>query len=291
MKHKLPPLNALKAFESAAKNLSFTNAASELCITQGAISKQVKILEEFLGVFLFQRIGQGLILTAKGKEYYQNIYPALNSIRASTNLIRGNSSEDNILTINVLPSLSSYWLIPRIHSFKKNYPDIQLSIISGDGEIDFSKTKSDIGIRSGYQEYSGLENIKFFDEEMLMVANSGLTEKIKTIHDIQKFNILEHSCRPNVLKEWINLVGLTIYSQQKRIGFEHFFMIIEAAKQGLGIGFVPRFLLDDLLKKRELVNLLNLNYKTNYHYYLLFQKENKNNPKIKIFCDWVNSLS
>lgn len=290
MKYKLPPLNALKAFESAARNLSFTKAAEELFITQGAISKQIKILEEYLGFTLFKRIHQGLILTSKAEEYYQNIYLALDSIRISTHLINGNRSQNNILSINVLPSLSSYWLIPQLKSFKEKYPNIELNVVGGGGKIDFSRIKADVAIRSSSNEIAGPENIKLMDEEMLMVSNAKLAQGVKTIKDISKLTILDHSDRPNDLREWIKLSDLDEANPKNKLQFEHFFMIIEAAKQGLGVGFVPSFLLDGLLASGELVNLLNIKHKTKFSYYLLYPKEKRDDNKIIIFRDWLLDL-
>ncbi len=291
MKYKLPPLNALKVFESAARNLSFTKAAEELFITQGAVSKQIKILEEYLGFPLFKRVYKGLTLTKKAEEYYQNIYPALDSIRISTHLIGKKHAKNNILSIDTLPSLSSYWLIPRLQSFKEKNPDIELNIVGGSGEIDFSRTKADVAIRSSDKEIKELESIKLMDEEMLMIANSSIAKKIKTIKDIAKFNILDHSDRPNDLKNWMNLVGLKNVNPQNKIKFEHFFMVIEAAKQGLGVGFVPSFMLSSLLKSGELVNVLNIKHKTNFSYFLLYPKENMGSSKIKVFHNWLLNIA
>ncbi len=291
MDYKLPPLNALKVFEAVARNLSFTKAAEELCITQGAASKQIRVLEEYLGFSFFKKVHKGLILTKKAEEYYQNIYPALNSIRIATHLIGGKHGKNNILNIDTLPSLSSYWLIPRLHSFKEKYPNIELNIVGGGGDVDFSRAKADVAIRSSDKEIKGLESVKFMEEEMLMIASPAVAKKIKTNDDISKFNILEHSDRPNDLRDWMNLIGLNNVNPKNKLKFEHFFMVIEAAKQGLGIGFVPSFLLDALLKNQELVNVLNIKHKTAFSYYLLYPKENSRSHKIRIFHDWLLGLS
>ena len=287
MKYKLPPLNALKYFEAAARNLSFTKAAEELCITQGAISKQIKVLEEYLGFTLFTRIHQGLILTKKAEEYYQNIYLALDSIRISTHFISKKHIQGNVLRINTLPSLSSYWLIPRLKYFKEKYPDIELNIVGGGGNVDFSTIEADLAIRCLDKKIAGLENIKFMDEEMLMISSPEMATKIKTIDDIYGINIIEHSDRSFDLEEWISLSGLTNIVFKNKLQFEHFFMIIEAVKQSLGIAFVPSCLLDGLLKSGELVNLLNIKYKTKFAYCLLYPKESRYLNKVKIFREWL----
>ncbi len=291
MKYKLPPLNALKVFEAAARNLSFTKASQELCITQGAVSKQIRVLEEYLGVVLFRRVHQGLILTKKAEEYYQNIYLALDSIRISTHFITAKQGQDNILRINTLPSLSSYWLIPHLKSFKEKYPEIELNIVGGSGDVDFSRIEADVAIRSSDSKIAELESVKFMDEEMVMISSPEIASKIKTINDVAGVNILQHSDRSNDLEEWISLVGLDKIISKNKLQFEHFFMIIEAAKQGLGVGFVPSFLLDGLLNRGELVNLLGIKHKTRFSYYLLYPRENKGGNKIKIFREWLLDLN
>ncbi len=290
MKYKLPPLNALKVFEAAARNLSFTKAAEELFITQGAVSKQIRVLEEYLGFTLFKRVHQGLILTKKAEEYYQNIYLALDSIRISTHFISAKYVQDNVLRINVLPSLSSYWLIPRLKSFKEKYPEVELNIVGGGGNVDFSRIEADVAIRSSDSKIVGLESVKFMDEEMLMISSPEIAAKIKTINDISKITILEHSDRSNDLEDWLNMAGLNKIISKNKLQFEHFFMVIEAAKQGLGIGFVPSFLLDDLLSRGELVNLLGIKHKTRFSYYLLCPRESRGVNKVKIFREWLLNL-
>ena len=125
------------------------------------------------------------------------------------------------------------------------------------------------------------------DEEMLMISSPEIAAKIKTINDISKINILEHSDRSNDLEEWINLTGLKKIISKNKLQFEHFFMVIEAARQGLGIGFVPSFLLDGLLNSGELVNLLSIKHKTRFSYYLLYPKESSDINKVKIFREWL----
>jgi len=286
MEYKLPALNALKAFESAARYSSFTKAAQELNITQGAISKQIKILEDNLKFPLFKRVHQGLVLTKKAEEYYKNIHPAFESIKVATHLIRGKVNHEKILNVNILPSLSTHWLIPQLASFKEKHPDITLNIIGGNNNVDFSKINADIIIRSGNKKFLGLENIKFMDEEMLMIANPNLAKKIKNTEDIARSIIINHSSRPHVLKEWMNSVGLTD-EKIKYLSFEHFFIIIEAAKKGLGVGFVPSFLLDDLIKNDELRHILSIKYKTDFSYYILYQKKNRKSEMIEVFCRWI----
>ena len=159
MKRKLPPLNSLKSFEAAARHLSFTNAAAELCVTQGAVSKQIKTLEEYLGVEIFKRTSKGLKLTEQGEDYYRNLHEIFNNIASTTDYIFGYVKTDNKLTINILPSLSTNWLIPQIQDFKDNNPYIDVVINIGDGnELDFEKSNADVAIRVAEEPIEGFEN-------------------------------------------------------------------------------------------------------------------------------------
>lgn len=286
MKYDLPPLNALKAFESAARNLSFTRAANELFITQGAISKQVKLLEQHLGFPLFKRVHQGLILTDKALKYYQDIHIIFNKISEATRSIKLNE-KSSTLQLNILPSVSSLLIAPNIESFKKKYgKNINLNIKASDSDIDLEKGGADIFIRCSKNEFPNFNNIKLTEEEMLMISSTGISKQIADIDDITKQNIILHGSRPHILENWIRKNSLESKALNK-ISFEHFFMIIEAVRNNVGVGFAPSFLVWKMIQNQELVNILNISYKTRYNYYILHKD---NNEKIKSFCNWLKEL-
>ena len=295
MNRLLPPLNSIKTFEVAARCLSFSNAAHEMGVTQGAVSKQIKLLEDFLGVSLFKRFPHSLELTWQGKEYYDAITHSFDAIENITHKISSQEKRNRLLKVNVSPSFANYWLIPRIKSFSKEHPDISLKLENGDGmSVNFSKIDADIAIRGGYKPLPGVENHHLMDEEMVCVCSQDLIDKvvggIKSFNDIKKLPLLEHSLRPYIWKEWMMSVGIAQVKVDKSLSFEHFSKLLNAARDGAGVAFLPNFVVERDLKDKKLVNLLDIKYKTNFNYYLLYPMYNTNSHKVGLFKEWIDSV-
>lgn len=288
IKRNLPPLNALKTFESAARNLSFTKAARELNVTQGAVSRQIKFLEEYLKEPLFERLHQELVLTKKAKKYYNKISLALDEIEFSTNQLFERVKNNNIFIIDLLPSLGTHWIIPHIKYLKQKIPDLEVQVVSGGGtKIDFSKIIADVAIRVSEKKFKNVENIHLMSEEMILVCSPELDlSKIKTVTDITKYSFLDNVTRPKISKRWMKSVNINPNDFKEIIGFEHFFMLIEAAKQGMGFSLVPAFLVVDDLKNGQLVNPLEIHYQTGSYYYLLYPPESKTFYKLREFIKY-----
>jgi LysR family transcriptional regulator, glycine cleavage system transcriptional activator len=294
MQANLPPLNSLKAFAAAAKHLSFTHAAGELFVTQGAISKQIKILESFLGTSLFKRIPGSLLLTNDGKQYLSNITAAFDIITQATSSILKQEQNEQALVINILPSLSTYWLIPHLKDFKYQHPDIKVHVITGDGfSIDFKALGADVAIRGNSKPFDGLINIPLMDEEMKLVSSPSLINQADfQVADITNYTLLEHTCRPYVWHDWLQSIQLQNYTidnalGNNTLGFEHFFMLIEAAKKGLGFALIPDCLVEADIAQGNLINPLDITYKTDFSYYLLYPDSSKKNKSIQAFQSWL----
>ncbi len=291
-KRKLPPLNALKAFESAARNLSFSKAANELHITQSAISKQVKILEEYFGTNLFERVNRGLKLTKKAEEYYSNISVAFDSIHTSTQLaLNNNPSKNNkVITVNCFASFGTYWLIPRINNFKNNNPDIHIYISTGYGsEVEINESDCDVVIWGYKHSFKNRDHKKLINEEMMLVcAKSLLSSKINNISDLLKYPFLKNNYRPEVVTNWAKSKNIKPDLIKNTLSFDYLYMVIEAAKQGLGMAFVPSIFVKTMIKNGTLVNPLNIKYKTNFSYYAVYPNRNSKNPEIEKFSKWLS---
>ncbi len=292
-KRNLPSLNALKTFEAAARNLSFTKAAQELFVTQSAVSRQIKYLEEYLKEPLFKRIRQNLYLTKKAQEYYGQIALAMNTIENSTHLLFEKAIDNNIVTIDLLPSLSTYWLIPHVKYLKKKIPDLKVQVIIGNNnDINFSQMNADVAIRVSDQKFLDVENEYLIDEEMALICSPNFFDKIKKLNDIYQFNFLDNLTRPHISKDWAKSAKINLGDFKEIIGFEHFFMMIEAARQDLGFALVPSFLVKEDIAKNLLINPLKIHYKTGACYYLLYPKENKTSYKLREFIKYFRkSLS
>lgn len=289
-KRSLPSLNAIKAFEAVARYESFTKAAEELCLTQSALSKQVGILEDYLGCSLFQRLTRKIIPTKEAKKYYNEISKALNIIEAATSEVNKGNEKIKDLHINVMPSLSSYWLMPNIKKFKNSHPDINIQITTGEGsEIDFQALGADVAIRSNVAPYKNVQSEFLMSEEVALVGSSCILEDGNVINekdDLLKYPLLDYMPYP-YMKKWLEQSGFNHKSAQKALEFEHFFMLIEAIKQGLGFGFVPNFLVAKELKSGEFINPLNIHYRTDFSYYILYPKYSPNLYNITSFIRWM----
>ncbi|MBM3579579.1 MAG: LysR family transcriptional regulator [Alphaproteobacteria bacterium] len=296
---RLPPLKSLRCFVHCAKNLSFTKTADELNLTQGAVSKQISLLENHLKLKLFERQHRGLALTKPAKNYAKKIEGALKNIEAASLTIAGcNHITQKLLSIsiNVLPSVSSCWLIPLLKDFRKKFSGYEVVVKIGDRESDFNKLGCDLAIRVSSQKnktaWKNLVSQKLFDEELICVCSPKFkkTHKIKTAKDLLHYDLLEHSCRPKMWDQYFKFLGLKNIHYKCSNSFEHFFMLIEAVKNGLGVGLVPKFLIMKELRNRELTPVESKSFVSGYAYFLLSKKQKNPPQKITDFVKWLQSI-
>lgn len=150
----LPPLNALRAFEAAARHLSVKNAADELCVTPGAVSQMLKTLEMHLGVALFKRVNRGIFLTDVGQDYLPAVRNAFRQIAEATRRVAV-PTDTSVLTVSTTPSFAAAWLVPRLKEFQGAHPEIDLQVLTGKGLVDFSRDSVDVAVRHGLGRYPG----------------------------------------------------------------------------------------------------------------------------------------
>jgi len=289
MFNNLPPLNALRSFEAAARHVSFSLAAKELFVTHGAVSKQVKILEEYLGVTLFLRQHRQLVLTDDGKEYWRKLQSALQDIDNATLEVQSQQLRKQSLSINVLPSLSLSNLIPSLESFKSANPNLYVDLSIGDGPVDFSQRRYDIAIRSATEKPKSVNAIKLMDEDLCLVCNPELAKQISCLDDLNNMTLLKHTLRPNMWQQWSDAVELVL-TAEKRLGMAHFYMLSQAAVSGLGIALIPRFFIEQQLKQGSLVIPFEVNFMSPYCYYLMTDKSNNYPFKTEVFINWLMQL-
>ncbi|WP_163832906.1 transcriptional regulator GcvA [Spartinivicinus ruber] len=286
----LPSLNALKAFEAAGRHQSFTLAAHELFVTQGAISRQVKQLEEFLGFSLFERKGQTLQLTTAGKQYLGSIIEAMDLLDEATQSLIQQFRPNEILTVSMLPSLSSHWLIPKINQFKQQHPHLQLNIITSDNTDALFEENVDIVIRSSKDNYWPKVNATWLmNETLIPICSPDLLQKdypINTAKDFQHYTLLEHTSRKHMWRNWFQQHNCD-EPKEKRLGFEHYFMLIQAAQEKLGIALVPRFLVEQELKKQLFISPISSPCTSQYSYYLITRKMQQVPQKVSLFKEWI----
>ena len=175
MNERLPPLNALRTFEAAARHLSFTKAAAELFVTQAAVSHQIKALEEHLGMPLFRRLNRALMLTDEGQALLPYVRDAFDQLAEGVRRLRQGQSS-GVLTISVLPSLASTWLIPRLRDFQTRHPEIEVHMTATERLIDFAREPVDAGIRYGLGHWPGLRVERLLSAEIIPVCSPALLE-------------------------------------------------------------------------------------------------------------------
>ena len=294
MRDYLPPMQSLRSFEAAARLSSISKAAAELCVTQGAVSKQIKLLEAFLSVALFTRGPSGVSLTAAGRNYFISVSNALNQLNSSAEQLQTSPIQQQLL-LDVIPSMTNIWLIPRIHSFEERYPHLKVDLITGDGQPDFNLSQADISIRCLLPNNASGHILELAREKLLLVASPKMLERhpIDTISDILQYRLLKQNTRPQLWDNFLQQQQL-LPSQLPEaleinfgIGFQHFFMSLKAAEEGLGLALIPDFLAASAIAENRLVNPLKISLNTNYRYYLFSPSYKAELRKTTEFCQWL----
>jgi len=290
MSRRLPSLNALKAFEAAARHESFTRAADELCVTQGAVSHQVKALETELGIRLFRREHQRLVLTDGGLMYFGVVRNCLDSLATGTELLlqRQNGS---VLTLTTSPNFASKWLVDRLSRFASAYPDIDLRISASLRHVDFARDDFDLAIRHGDGRWPGLHVTRLCEEELFPVCSPGLLvgeDALRNAQDLRRLPLLHLGDREDWIK-WLEAAGLGRDAPAKGPVFNQASMVIDAAVDGQGIALARSALAAGNLISGRLVRPFSLALKVPYAYWIVCPMPNAALPKVRAFCQWLLS--
>lgn len=235
MSRRLPPLNALKAFEAAARSESFTRAAEELNVTQGAVSHQVKALEDTLGVRLFNRERQRLTMTEAGRDYLAVVRDALDRIAAGTDRLLQRQSSGT-LTVSTSPDFAAKWLVHRLGRFAESHPDIDLRVSATADHVDFAREDVDVAVRHGDGKWPGLDAVRLCSEQLFPVCSPKLIagrNRIARASDLLKFPLL----RLNDWETWTRWFEAAGVDDPVPHGpvLNRASMLIDAAADGQGI--------------------------------------------------------
>ena len=235
MPRRLPALNALKAFEAAARYESFTRAAEELFVTQGAVSHQVKALEEELGLKLFARERQRLVITEAGREYLSVIRDALDRIAVGTErLVQRRSA--GALTISTSPDFAAKWLVYRLGRFAEQHPDIALRVSADMHHVDFAREDVDLAVRHGEGDWAGLHAERLAAEQLFPVCSPKLLGGRRRLRpaDVRKFPIIHLGTHKDWAR-WLDAAGVTGVDLSQGLVLNRAAMLIDAAVDGQGI--------------------------------------------------------
>ena len=293
MTSRLPSLNGLRAFEAAARHMSFTLAASELNVTQTAISHQIRRLEEELGVRLFVRQNRSLSLTSEATEYLPRVRAAFNDLRLATDrLLR--RDDDHVLTVSTLASLAAKWLLPRISAFQEAHPGIDVRITTSTSLVDFQRDRVDAAIRYGRGQWPGLRSDWLMADELFPVCSPTLLQGIKPLkcpEDLRD-HVLLHTSGANTddWRLWLTAAGLpTDISGQPGLTFDLTFVTVQAAIDGFGVAMGRTSYVRDDIAKGRLVVPFKIALPTDAGFYLVSPQGRADTPKLAAFRDWLSA--
>lgn len=254
MARKCPPLNALRAFEAAARLGSISLAADELCVTHGAVSRHVQQLEAWLGHALFTRANRRIELTATGLAYHAEISRAFERITQATDQLL-QQGQHRVVRLNAPATFSLRWLVPRLSSFQISHPDIEVRLSTSSQPVERMREDLDIIIRGGPQQIDGYVAEEFLSENRLPVCAPRLldSQPLHRPEDLKHFTLLHAATYPGMWQDWLAKAGHADLQPLKSLTLEHFYLTLQGALDGLGVAMGPTALVADDLAEGRLV--------------------------------------
>ncbi|WP_144209826.1 transcriptional regulator GcvA [Shewanella donghaensis] len=288
MSRRLPPLNAVKAFEAAARHLSFTRAAEELFVTQAAVSHQIKALEDYLGLKLFRRKNRSLLLTEEGQSYFLDIKDIFIQLGESTERLLARSAIGS-LTVSMSPSFAIQWLVPRLAKFSEKNPDIDVRIKAVDSEADSLTDDVDVAIYYGQGNWAGLRADKLRNEVLIPVCSPLLLNGPKPLNkpsDLKNHTLLHDSSRHN-WQAWFRKCGISEINVNSGPIFSHSSLVLQAAAHGQGVALGYSVLARPDIKAGRLVCPFSEVLVSKDAYYLVCQQNHSELGKVAAFREWM----
>lgn len=288
MANRLPPLNALRAFEASARQLSFTRAAEELFVTQAAISHQIKALEDNLGIKLFMRKNRSLLLTEEGQSYYLDIKDVFNALHDATErlLARG---EKGAITVSLQPSFAIQWLVPRLNTFNLLHPDIDVRIKAVDQPENSLTEDVDLAIYYGRGRWNGIHAEQLHTEYLIPVCSPLLLtgkKPLKKIEDLANHTLLHDTSRRD-WKRWFKHVNVSGGNVNHGPIFSHSAMVLQAAIHGQGVALAHSVLATPDIDSGRLVCPFKEVLVSKNSYYIVCREQQLEMGKIAAFREWV----
>jgi LysR family transcriptional regulator, glycine cleavage system transcriptional activator len=287
MLRRLPPLNALKAFEAAARSESVTRAAEELGVTQGAVSQQVKALEAALGVKLFNRERQRLVMTEAGRDYLASVRDALDRIAMATErLVQRQTS--GVLTISTSPDFAAKWLVHRLGRFAEAHSDIDLRVSATMHHVDFAREDVDLAVRHGDGNWAGFDVVRLCSERLFPVCSPKLVagrNRITKATDLLKLPLLRLDDWTN-LSRWFDAAGVGAPVAEGLV-LDSASMLIEAAVDGQGVALARTALAAWDLINGRLVRPIDVSLRMSKTYWIVCPQATSALPKIAMFREWL----
>lgn len=286
---RLPPLNALKAFEAAARHLSLTRAAEELHVTHGAVSRHVAHLEEFLGCRLFERRPQGLELTARGRELAFETRLAFERLAAAAVAMRTLPNE-NVVTVSTLPSVAARWLVPRLYKFQERHPDMEIRVSTSAQTVNFNQDGIDFAIRWGRgPSWPGTHSEKLFALTEFPVCSPKLLQgehALRTPNDLAHA-VLLHDRDYAHWERWLRLAGADKVNARKGIVSEDMNVLLQTAIEGGGVVLASEPLSAAAIHAGWLVKPFIIEMPLEQSYYLVYPDKRPPGPALQAALEWL----
>lgn len=285
---QLPSLNFLNTFESVARHLSFTNAAKELYVTQAAVSHQIKVLEDYLGVKLFLREKRKVYLTAEGQKLLPSVVSGLQGITDSLESIRNYDSEDT-LVVGVGSSFSANWLVHHLGAFYQQYPEVNLHLKISNNDPDFETEGTDLAVVWGQGEWSNLLFDQLMVVEFTPVCSPQILNKsypLKTPEDLIHYPLLDDPDY-DVWNEWLEQAGIPERKYRRRTIIRDSNVMIHSALDGHGIALCAVGIVQEYLDSGRLVRPFELSITAGGFYYLVYPEKSLRKPLVHLFKDWL----
>jgi LysR family glycine cleavage system transcriptional activator len=292
-RRRLPPLNALRAFEAAARHLNFSRAADELSVTPGAVSQQIQNLEDYVGAALFKRTPKGLLLTDAAQTALPALREAFDRLAEAASLLTA-AVDGRRLTLTAAPSFAAKWLVPRLGKFELAYPQVDVWLSAGMDVVDFATGEVDLAIRYGSGRYPGLEVTRLLSETVIPLASPELlaTTPLNDPADLAK-HILLHDGSPDADDScpdwamWLAARGIKNVDGARGPRFNQSSLVIEAAVNGRGVALAKQTLAQADIDAGRLVAPLQIATAVDFAYYVVHPKTKGRLPQVKAFVSWI----
>ncbi len=288
----LPPLNAVRAFEAAARLGSFKNAATELGVTHGAISRQIQLLEAWLGApALFLRLARGVALTPSGNALLAEFSPALDRISAAARQHRQRRGGPiaTVLRVNALATFSLRWLLPRLRLFRDEHTDIEVQLTTANEPVDALPEDYDVVIRGGPDTFHGFVSRPLLTERRLPVCSPNLANQypLSIVSDLERHTLIHVSTMPRLWHDWLTEAGFAGLKPRATLTLDHFYLSVQAAIDGLGVAMGPTALVGDDLAMQRLVTPFPEVSLPARSYFAYLPRREPINPASMVFCEWL----
>lgn len=291
MPSRLPPLNALRAFVAAARHSSFRLAAEELNVTPGAVSRQIRALEDFLGTPLFDRSQRQVRLTETGARYFTRIADLFTGIQHATEAVLESGARPGgarrTIRLDCIPTFAMHWLLARLPRFQRAFPDLEVSLSTAPGPIDTTR-RFDYAIRRDPAHFAGLKPLPLMPEHSAPVCSPALAgmASLRTPADLTGQTVITIRARPDLWPAWCTAQGLELQAFRSRMEVDHTYFAIQAAEDGLGVAVIPLLFVERSLSTGRLTTPLGGGSVVSGHYYLLESRQ-RGHTEAPQFRDWL----